>query len=132
MENRDDEYDKEKWLWSTYGEGVMDAKELLPDREIGFIHRYWSSNIGKIVDDFFSKYPDEINFSFKYAQARMYAKTAPPWADKFIKEYSSHGLKSWWNIRNDDIFHFRWGNPEYAAEFMRNIPMENLTAGYFM
>jgi hypothetical protein len=39
MEDRDDEYDREKWLWATYGEGVLDAKKVQPDREMKFIHR---------------------------------------------------------------------------------------------
>lgn len=132
MEDRNDEFDREKWLWATYGEGVMDAKKVQPDREVKFIHRHWQSGVDKMVTDFIGKYPDEINLSFKYARARMYAATAPRWADEYIKEYSKFGLKSWWNVRNDDIFHFRWGNPAYASEFIKNIPPENLTAGYFM
>ena len=132
MENRDDEYDREKWLWASYGEGVLDAKKVQPERKIDFIHRYWQSGVGTIVDDFISKYPDEINLSFKYARARMYATPAPEWANEYIEEYSAFGLKSWWNVRNDDIFHFRWGNPEYASEFIKNIPPEELTAGYYM
>jgi hypothetical protein len=132
MEDRDDEYDREKWLWATYGEGVMDAKKVQPDREVKFIHRYWQSGVEKIVNDFTSKYPDEIALGFKYARARMYAMPAPRWADEYIKEYSAFGLKSWWNVRNDDIFHFRWGNPAYASEFIKNIPPEAVTAGYYM
>ena len=132
MENRTDEFDREKWLWATYGQGVVDAKQVQPDREVKFIHRYWQSGVGTIVDDFISKYPDEINLSFKYARARMYATPAPRWADEFIKEYSAYGLKSWWNVRNDDIFHFRWGDPAYASEFIKNIPPTEVTAGYYM
>jgi len=132
MEDRNDEYDREKWLWATYGEGVMDAKKVQPDREVKFIHRHWQSGVDKMVTDFIGKYPDEINLSFKYARARMYATTAPRWADEYIKEYSKFGLKSWWNVRNDDIFHFRWGDPEFASAFIKNIPPENLTAGYFI
>lgn len=132
MEDRNDEYDREKWLWATYGEGVMDAKKIQPDRKVKFIHRYWQTDVDKMVNDFIGKYPDEINLSFKYARARMYATPAPRWADDYIKEYSKFGLKSWWNVRNDDIFHFRWGNPAYASEFIKNIPPEAVTAGYYM
>lgn len=132
MEDRSDEYDREKWLWATYGEGVLDAKKEQPNREIEFIHRYWQSGVDQIVDEFTSKYPDEINLSFKYARARMYATPSPHWAKEYIKEYSEFGLKSWWNIRNDDIFNFRWGDPNYASEFIKNMPSDELTAGYFM
>ncbi|MBP6386313.1 MAG: hypothetical protein KA327_06780 [Pseudarcicella sp.] len=132
MEDRTDEFDREKWLWATYGEGIADAKKIRPTRKIEFIHRHWQTAINKIKSDFVSKYPDEINMSFKYARARMYATTSPRWADEYIKELKQEGLKSWWNIRNDDIFHFRWGDPEYASLFMKNIPPKDITAGYFM
>ena len=132
MENRSDEYDREKWLWSTYGKGVLDTKKEHPGREIKFIHRYWQSGVSTIFDDFISKYPDDINLSFKYARARMYADTAPKWNKEYVEEYAQFGLKSWWNVRNDDIFHFRWGNADYASAFIKNIPPENLSAGYFM
>ena len=132
MEDRTDQYDREKWLWSTYGEGVVDAKNIQPDRTVKFIHRYWQSGVDKIVDNFTSKYPDKIDLSFKYARARMYATPAPRWADDYIKEYRAFGLKSWWNVRNDDIFHFRWGDPAFASSFIKNLPPEEVSAGYFM
>lgn len=132
MEERNDDYDREKWLWRSYGEGVLDAKKVQPKRKVKFIHRYWQSGVDKIVDHFIMKYPDEISLSFKYARARMYATTKPEWAKEYIREYRQFGLKSWWNIRNDDIFHFRWGDPEFASEFIKSLPPENLTAGYYM
>jgi hypothetical protein len=132
MEDRTDEFDREKWLWATFGEGIADAKKIQPDRKIEFIHRHWQTGVDKIKRDFIDKYPDEINLSFKYARARMYATPAPQWANEYIKEIKNEVLKSWWNIRNDDIFHFRWGDAEYASAFIKNIPSENITAGYFM
>lgn len=132
MEDRNDEFDREKWLWATYGEGIADAKKIQPGRKIEFIHRHWQTGVDKIKRDFIDKYPDEINLSFKYARARMYATPAPQWANEYIKDIKGAGLKSWWNIRNDDIFHFRWGDAEYASSFIRNIPPSDVTAGYFM
>ncbi len=132
MEDRNDEFDREKWLWSTYGEGVADAKKEQPNREVKFIHRYWQSDVGKMKDDFIDKYPDKIDLSFKYARARMYATPNPQWANEYIEELKRYNLKSWWNIRNDDIFHFRWGDAKYASEFMKNMPSDDVTAGYFM
>ncbi|MBE0679136.1 MAG: hypothetical protein IH592_10275 [Bacteroidales bacterium] len=132
MEDRNDEYDREKWLWRTYGEGILDAKKIQPDREVKFIHRHWQSGVDKMVNDFISKYPDQLDLSFKYARARMYATPAPRWADEYISEIREYGLKSWWNVRNDDIFHFRWGDAEYASEFIKNIPPAEVTAGYYM
>lgn len=132
MEDRNDEYDREKWLWKTYGEGVLEAKKEQPGREIKFIHRFWQSGVDRIMDDFISKYPDPIHLSYKYARARMYAIPDPHWADEYIGQLRELNLKSWWNIRNDDIFHFRWGDPEFASAFIKNLPPEKVTEGYFM
>lgn len=132
MEDRNDEFDREKWLWNTYGQGVEDAKKEQPEREVKFIHRYWQSDVGKMKNDFIDKYPDKIDLSFKYARARMYATPNPQWANEYIEELKKFNLKSWWNIRNDDIFHFRWGDPSYTSAFIKNLPSEEVTAGYFM
>jgi hypothetical protein len=35
MENRKDEFSKEKWLWKTYGEGIRDAKNSSPTASSG-------------------------------------------------------------------------------------------------
>jgi len=80
MQNRKDEFAKEKWLWATYGLGVVDAKQALPGRGVRFIHRAWQTNIGPIADDFGAKYPDAFELSFKYARAHMYSSTKPPFA----------------------------------------------------
>ncbi len=131
MQHRKGEFSKEKWLWKAYGTGVLDAKKALPAREVRFIHRYWQSGAGPIVEDFASKYPDRFELSFKYARAHMYSSTKPPFADGLREELKQHKLKCWWNLRNDDIFNFRWGDPDYAREFLGSLPA-GLTAGYHM
>ncbi|MBN2137245.1 MAG: hypothetical protein JW720_05530 [Sedimentisphaerales bacterium] len=130
MKNRDDEYDREKWLWNTYGLGIMDAKKKQPGREVRFIHRVWNTGLGKIMTDFAAKYPDPFEVGFKYARAHMYSSTKPPFCKSLLKEMARYDVKCWWNLRNDDIFNFRWGDPEYVRQFLSNLP-EN-TAGYHM
>ncbi|WP_066629035.1 3-keto-disaccharide hydrolase [Labilibacter marinus] len=132
MEDRDDEYDREKWLAKTYAQGVKDAKEIQPDRNIEMIHRVWLSGMDKIENDFAPHYPDSLTLSFKYAKARLYSSTKPPFANKYIEVLKEKGWKSWWNLRNDDIFHLRWGDPDYVREFLANLPPEQITAGYHM
>jgi hypothetical protein len=41
-------------------------------------------------------------------------------------------LKTWWNLRNDDIFLVRWGDPEYVRQAVLNFPGEGRTAGYVL
>jgi hypothetical protein len=124
--------DKEQWLWNTYGMGVMDAKKKFPDRKIRFIHRYWQSKIPEITKHFEGFDEDvEFNFSFKYAKARLYANTNPTFVDPVLAE-APKGTKWWWNLRNDDIFYFRWGDPDYVREFINNLPPAEQTEGFHM
>ncbi|MHC4179260.1 MAG: carbohydrate-binding family 6 protein, partial [Planctomycetota bacterium] len=132
MKNRDDEFSKEKWLWKTYGLGVMDAKKKQPDRHVRFLHRVWQTGVAGITEDFGRRYPDTFEVGFKYARAHMYSSPDPPFDDKLCEELKASGVKCWWNLRNDDIFNFRWGDPDYAREFILHLPPKELTAGYHM
>lgn len=124
--------EKEEWLWKTYGLGVMDAKKKFPDREIRFIHRYWESKIPEITKHF-DGFDEDItfNFSYKYARARLYSNTHPGFVDKKL-ETAPKGTLWWWNLRNDDIFFFRWGDPDYVREFINNFPPDEQTEGFHM
>ena len=132
MKARRDEFAKEKWLWRTYGEGVLDAKKAQPGRTVPFIHRIWQTSVADVMKDFGSKYPDSFDLGFKYAHARLYSSPAPPFARPLCDEMKPHNLRCWWNLRNDDIFVFRWGDPEYVREFLRNLPPKEFTAGYYV
>lgn len=132
MQHRKGQFSKENWLWQAYGEGVLDAKRSQPGRKVRFIHRFWQSGIEPIVRDFASRYPDDFELSFKYARAHMYSATAPPFAEGLCGELKARRLRCWWNLRNDDIFCFRWGDPDYVRAFLANLPPAELTAGYHM
>ncbi len=123
-------YNREQWLWETYGEGILDAKELQPGRTVDFIHRVWHSDMDQIMK-YWKDYPDPFEVSFKYAKARLYSSPSLHFADSHVEEMEPYGLKSWWNLRNDDIFVYRWGDPEYVREFLANFPLES-TAGYYV
>lgn len=131
MVDRDDAYDREQWLWATYGRGVRDAKDRCADLEVPFIHRVWQSDVDRIVRDFVEKYPDPVTFSFKYAKAHCYSDPDPPFADDLIASLREHNIDCWWNVRNDDQFCFRWGDPAYVDRFVDNFPTD-VTAGYYL
>jgi hypothetical protein len=124
------DYNREKWLWETYGQGVLDAKEVQPERKVNFIHRVWNSNM-ELIMRYWKDYPDQFDVSFKYAKARLYSSPNIPFADDHIEAMKPYGLKSWWNLRNDDIFVYRWGDAEYVREFLGNFQKEH-TAAYHM
>lgn len=123
---------REKWLWETYGRGLADAKAVNPNRDVDFIHRFWYSGYDDIRK-YWDAYPDHLSFSFKYLMARIYSSPKPSHLAERVIPYLSEdeGRKTWWNLRNDDIFVFRWGNPDYVRTFYNNLPLA-LTEGIHM
>jgi hypothetical protein len=81
--------------------------------------------------DEWKAYPDAFELSFKYARARLYSSPRPPFAKALLEEMKPYDLKCWWNLRNDDIFVFRWGDPDYVREFLSALPAGQ-TAGYYV
>lgn len=130
MKPRNDEFSKEKWLWKTYGEGVRDALKIQPGRKVDFIHRYHQTAQGEIFREF-KDYPGTFDLSFKYSIAHMYSIPNPPYI-KEVLDALEPGHKTWLTVRNDDIYSFRWGNPQYAREYIRNIPPADKIAGFYM
>ncbi|MFC2111710.1 carbohydrate-binding family 6 protein [Bacteroidota bacterium] len=124
------DYTREQWIWEAYGLGILDAKKEQPGRSVDFIHRVWNSNMDKIME-FWKKYPDSFEASFKYARARLYSSPDLNFAEEHIEKMNNYNLKSWWNLRNDDIFVHRWGDPDYVREFIGNFDKEH-TAGFYM
>ncbi|MHC4157546.1 MAG: carbohydrate-binding family 6 protein, partial [Planctomycetota bacterium] len=122
---------KEDWAFNTYGQGVLDAAKKQPGRKFTFIHRQHQTGAKDIARTFapLIEHPDiEFIFSFKYAKAHVYSSTMQPYHGGFVKDIG--GLKTIWTLRNDDIYHFRWGAPGFVREFIRNIPHE-VSRGYY-
>ncbi|MBL8239003.1 MAG: hypothetical protein JNM66_16390 [Bryobacterales bacterium] len=130
MRNRNDEFSKEKWLWKTYGEGVRDALKIQPGRKVDFIHRYHQTAQGEIFNAF-KDYPGTFDLSFKYSIAHMYSIPNPPYIQEVLPQLPA-GKRTWLTVRNDDIYSFRWGNPQYAREYIQNIPPADKIAGFYM
>lgn len=126
------DWTREKWLWETYGRGLAEAKAIDPTRSIDFMHRFWYSGYDDI-QKYWGNYPDPFAFSFKYLMARTYSSSAPSHLAARVIPYlaDENGRRTWWNLRNDDTFVFRWGNPEYVQDFLDNLPLA-LTEGIHM
>jgi hypothetical protein len=130
MSERRDEFSKEKWLWKTYGEGMRDALKLQPGRKLTLIHRYHQTGQEEIFRGF-KEYPGPLNLSFKYSIAHMYSIPNPPYIKELLTALPE-GRRTWLTVRNDDIYSFRWGNPQFAREYIRNIPGPDKIAGFYM
>jgi hypothetical protein len=61
----------------------------------------------------------------------MYSLTNPPFIQELLP-YLKDGLKTWVTLRNDDIYTFRWGDPDFAREYLRHIPPPTQVAGFLM
>lgn len=122
--------EREEWLWDTYGKGIQDVQAIQTDRHIRFIHRYWRTAFDEI-DSRFSQLKDGFDMSFKYARGRTYADFAPQFAERELLPILPEGMSTWWNIRNDDIYNLRWGDPEFVRQFILHLPKGDKTAGYY-
>lgn len=124
------EYSVENFIWKTYGQGVMDAKAVNPNIDCTFIFRQHESDMN-LIQNAFKDYKGPLETEFKYSRARMFSSERPTWFEKIYRdEVVEHKIKVWMNVRNDDMFTFRWGNPGYANNYIKNMP-KDVTAGYF-
>jgi len=69
--------------------------------------------------------------SFKYSVAHMYSSTNPPFA-KLTLDTLPAGQRLWFEVRNDDIYDFRWGDPAFARDYILNFPSSKTLAGFLM
>lgn len=130
MPNRQDEFAREKWLWQAYGEGIRDALKIQPGREFRLIHRFHMTGLNDILDAW-KDYPGPLDLSFKYSIAHMYSITNPPYI-KGVLPHLTPEHRTWLTVRNDDIYSFRWGDPDYARDYIRAMPGPDKIMGFYM
>jgi hypothetical protein len=130
MNSKQGAFDHEEWLWRTYGEGIRDALKEQPGRQFRLIHRYHQTSQSKSIEAF-KRYPGPFDFSFKYSVAHMYSEPNPPFIAPVLVEMPKN-LRTWLEVRNDDIYSFRWGDPDYARAYVKNIPGPDRVAGFNM
>lgn len=130
MDHDDGTKGKEAWLWATYGEGIRDALKTQPQRQFRLIHRLHETGLSPILQQW-DKYPGLFEFSYKYAVAHMYASRAPSFIQKLLPEITAQH-RTWLTVRNDDLYSFRWGDPDFARAFITNMPGPEKLAGFYM
>ncbi len=123
--------EKEDWAYDTYGQGLLDAAEEIPNRKFTFIHRQHQTGALEIARKFQALVDHEnidFIFSFKYAKAHVFSATTQPYHQEFVNEIT--GMKTIWTLRNDDVYQYRWGAPDFVREFIQNIPLE-VSRGFY-
>ena len=116
------------FLAETYGRGVREVLAEQPGRPFRFIHRMQMARYGDIMKAF-GDFPCPFEISFKYSQAHMYSSTRPAFIDEFLK-IKKPGQKIWLTVRNDDFYMYRWGNPKFAGDYLRNMPADTIAGCY--
>jgi hypothetical protein len=79
----------------------------------------------------FKDYPGQFDLSFKYSIAHMYSLPNPPFIQPVLQRMPP-GLKTWLTVRNDDIYSFRWGDPDFARQYVLAMPAADRLAGFYM
>lgn len=121
---------RQQWLWQTYGEGIRDALADQPDRPFRLIHRFHQTALDDILR-VFKDYPSQFDVSFKYSIAHMYSAPDPPFLAAALPHMPPE-LRTWLTVRNDDIYSFRWGDPDFARDYVRAMPGRDRLAGFYM
>ena len=126
---------KEDWVFETYGRGVLDAVAADPERKIRFIHRQHDTAVEPVLN-LFQPLIDHPNidffFSFKYAKAHVYSALEMPFHKEFVETLRSReDIKTTWTMRNDDVFYFRWGAPDFVRQFIKNVPLD-VSKGFYL
>lgn len=113
----------------TYGAAIEDYLKKHPERDFTFIHRTLMAKYDSIMEAY-ENFSGNFELSFKYSQAHMYSSTKPNFIGDFFEE-KAPDAKVWLTVRNDDYYMYRWGSPDFAREYLANMPVYNL-AGYYM
>jgi hypothetical protein len=61
----------------------------------------------------------------------MYSEPNPPFIAPVLEEMPKN-LRTWLEVRNDDIYSFRWGDPDFARAYIQNMPGPDRMAGFNM
>lgn len=113
---------------STYGRAVADYRKEHPEREFRIIHRMQMARYSDIREAFAGIGLD-IDISFKYSQAHMYSSTAPQFIRSFLEEKAEQ-TRFYLTVRNDDLYMLRWGDPDFAREYLLNMPASSMLGFY--
>lgn len=117
------------FLVRTYGRAVSEVLKEQKDRQFSLIQRYHYSDF-KAIRKSFADFSCPFYISFKYSQAHMYSSTAP----QFIREFHSENkgmFPVWLTVRNDDFYYLQWGDPDFARDYIRNMPKDG-TEGFYL
>ena len=124
------EIENEKWLWETYGMGVNDALAADPGREFAILHRLHLTDFDAVAE-IWADFDGTFEYSDKYSVGHIHSSTTPDFVTENFAKMPA-GVMSWLELRNDDFFNLRWGDPDYVREYLGGMPDASQLKGFFM
>jgi len=86
----------------------------------------------KPITEAFKDFKGEFNTSFKYVIGHMYVKNRPKIFDQWFRsEVEEYNVPCFLNLRNDDMFVLRWGNPDFVRNYIQEMP-HDVSPGFYM
>ena len=116
------------FTWNLFVYGTEDCLKCHPGRKLRFIHRMQYAAFHEIEEKF-RDFPGTFEISFKYSQAHMHSSVKPHFFSDFIKEHDTQ-TGFWLTLRDDDYYMFRWGDLDFARDYLRNMPVSRMTGFY--
>ena len=146
---------REQWVKDTFLAGIADSGRVAP-----LLHRYWYTAPDSVQRIIAADYAGRVILPLKYNGEHMYSGFRPHFLDPdwidfpdYLKRLVSRSKKppidqplvdhlEWirqkprdyqimWHLRNDCIFTFRWADPDFARQVLKNANAP-YSVGYLM
>lgn len=110
------EAERAAWISDIYFRAIRESGR----REVPFILRYWGGAPAATQQAAAAYDRGPIYLDIKYNGEHLYSSTRfhvedPAWLNQ------PHSYKLLWHLRNDDIYIFRWGKPQWVSDLIRNL-----------
>jgi hypothetical protein len=129
----------ESFSWKTYGKAIHDYAVLHPQRKLRFIHRLHYAGFAEMKSLFgpLINNPATPNVTFdlslKYSQAHMYSTPVPGWFSSEKQTILDNKLKTWYTVRNDDMYYLNWGDVDFARTYVKGmLSKPDIFIGFYM
>ncbi|MGH9445235.1 MAG: hypothetical protein ACRD3O_05865, partial [Terriglobia bacterium] len=108
------------WVANVYFRAIRESGR----KDVPFIFRYWGGTPGDTEKAAAQYTLGPVYLDIKYNgedvySSPMYHVQNSAWLTQ------RHNYKFLWHLRNDALFTFRWGNPEFVSELMRDMKATN-------
>nr|MCR5491173.1 hypothetical protein [Bacilli bacterium] len=127
-----------QWIYDVYGTAIERALEGDPRADtFSFIGA--ASSDGSFIEELWKDFPYKRGVSPRYADVHMYAITDGNQnnTSEAIDEHSSginalaDGTFCLFNTRNEDAYHYTWGDPDFLRDFCKNMYHER-SVGFYL